>query len=134
MSETEKREELLDALKAEASFSRGNARNYFEAAENKDDEDILFYMRGEYKDKIKGLDINRINNLAEEQTGEKANIEEQLKEARVNKDEAVELALLMNILEIKKRYDKGSRGFTKAIVQDFDGKFGEELLDLGPNQ
>jgi len=134
MSETEKREELLDALKAEASFSRGNARNYFEAAENKNDEDILFYMRGEYKDKIKGLDINRINNLAEEQTGEKSNIEEQLKEARVNKDEAVELALLMNVLEIKKRYDKGSRGFTKAIVQDFDGKFGEELLDLGPNQ
>ena len=134
MTDSEKREELSDALKAEASFTRENARKYFDAAENKGDEGVLFYMRGEYKDKIKSIDINRINGLFEERTGEKANIEEQLKEARMNNDEAIELSLLMNILEIKKLYDKGSRGFTKAIVEDYDGKFGEELLDLGPEQ
>jgi hypothetical protein len=134
MTDSEKREELLDALKAEASFTRENARKYFDAAENKGDEDILFYMRGEYKDKIKSIDIDRINGLFEERTGEKANIEEQLKEARMNNDEAVELSLLMNILEIKKLYDKGSRAFTKAIVEDYDGKFGEQEIDLGPDQ
>ena len=40
----------------------------------------------------------------------------------------------MTILNAKKKYDKASRNLTKVIVREYDGKFGEQDIDLGPNQ
>ena len=109
-----KRDKLLSFIRGQTEETKKMITEYYDkASENPEladeNENVLFYLRGEYKADVSKKDVKIINREASTYLGREIDYLDMLSQARNRQNKAEEASILMTLLKLKDALDTNNR-------------------------
>lgn len=109
-----KRDKLLAYIRGKTEETKAMITEYYDkASDNPEladtDENVLFYLRGEYKADVSKKDVKIINREASTYLGREVDYLDMLSQARKRQNKAEEASILMTLLKLKNALDTNNR-------------------------